>query len=340
MIPHNYENHCKSANPSMQLPNLEETYHPGAALDLYAWQFPAPPTSTRRAYDAPPTPTQLSERYNKSITERVALPSTPPTVSITLEKRLDSSMCRVPHVWTARVQGSSSPVGTTTTTTTHTTYPPLLVAKIYDPVFFDDDETEWDDPFFLRDLAISCEVEAYRRLGPLQGTGVPRFYGFFAAALPGQHGRTVYIVLLEEVPGRDLRAVVPPEVAKDVCIKHKNAIIDAAFRVFFDVLACGVDQQDMQPRNVMLRPQKHVSLLVSGARFSRFCDTKECVLALEVDCDELDMVMVDFEVVGFKEPDTSFSERASCADGTYKQRKTNISDKLARGYVWIKYKGT
>lgn len=52
-------------------------------------------------------------------------------------------------------------------TTACTTYPPLLVAKIYDPVFFDDEDTEWDDPFVLRDLSVSCEVEAYRRLGPL-----------------------------------------------------------------------------------------------------------------------------------------------------------------------------
>ena len=143
----------------MHPPTLEETYHPGAALDLYSWQLPAPPTSTRRVFG--PTPTQLSERYNKSIAERVALPSTPPAVSITLEKRLDSSMRRVPHVWTARVvQDSSSHAGamTTTTTTTHTTYPPQLVAKIYDPVFFDDDETWNQDPFVLRDLNVYSEV--------------------------------------------------------------------------------------------------------------------------------------------------------------------------------------
>src|SRR6266849_4514139 len=198
-------------------------------------------------------------------------------------------MCRVPRVWTARVQGSSSQVGATTTT--HATYPPQLVAKIYDPVFFDDDETQCDDPFVLGDLSISCEVVSYRRLGPLKGTKVPRFYGYFAAALPGQHDRTVYIILLEEVSGRDLRAVVPPDVAGNVCAKHKNVII-AALRLFFDILACGVDQQDMQPRNVILRPQNHVSLSVSG---TRFCDTKECLLALEVDCDELQMVMVNFE---------------------------------------------
>jgi hypothetical protein len=286
------------------MPNLEETYHPGAALDLYSWQLPAPPTNTRRTYeDGPPVPTQLSDRYNKSIAERIALPSAPPAVSIVLEKRLDSSMCGVAHVWTARVQGSgSSPEGAT-----HTTYPPQLVAKIYDPVFFDDDETMWDDPFVLRDLTISCEVEAYRRLGPLQGTEVPRFHGYFAAAVPAQQGRTVYIVLLERVPGRDLRVIVPPDVTENVCAKHKDAIIDATLRLFFNVLAYGVDQQDMQPRNVILRPQKHVSLSVSG---TRFCDTKECMLALEVDCDDLHLVMVDFQMVDFEEPNTSFSEQA------------------------------
>ena len=290
------------------MPNLEETYHPGTALGLYAWRLPAPPTSTfRTTYkDGPPVPTQCSERYNKSIAERVALPSTPPAVSIILEKRLDSSMWRVPHVWTARVQGNSSHAGVTMTTT-HATYPPHLVAKIYDPVFFDDDDTRYDDPFVLRDLTVSCEVEAYRRLGPLQGTKVPRFYGSFVAALPAQHNRTIYILLLEEVPGRDLRAIVPSDVTENVCAKHKDAIIDASLRLFFDILACGVDQRDMQPRNVILRPQKRVLLSASG---TRFCDTVGCMLALAVDCDDLHVVMVDFEMVDFEEPDSSFSVQA------------------------------
>ena len=147
-------------------------------------------------------------------------------------------MRRVPHVWTARVHGSSSHAGATATT--HTTYSPLPVAKIY-------------DPFFLRNLGISCEVEAYRRLGSLQGTKVSRFYGYFAAAVPAEHGRTVYIILLEEVPGRDLRVIVPSDVTEDVWAKHKGAIINAVLHLYFDILACGVDQQDMQSRNVILR---------------------------------------------------------------------------------------
>jgi hypothetical protein len=213
-------------------------------------------------------------------------------------------MCHVPHVWAVRVQSSSLDAGVTTTTmtTTHTTDPPQLMAKIYDPVLFEDDETQWDDPFVLHDLAVSCEVEAYQRLGPLQGTKVPRFYGYFAAAVPAQQGRTVYIILLEEVPGRDLRAIVLPDVTENVC-----AIIDAALRLALDILACGVNQQDLQPRNVILRPQQHVLQTISG---TRFCETKECLLVLGVDCDGLHMVMVDFEMVDFEEPDASFSEEA------------------------------
>lgn len=136
---------------------------------------------------------------------------------------------------------------------------------------------------------------------------MPRFYGYFAAALPAHRGRTVYIILLEEVPGRDLRVIVPPDVTEIVCAKHKNAIIDAVLRLYFDILACGIDQQDMKSRNVILRPQKHESLSVSE---TRFCDTKECLLALEVDCDVLHLVMVDFETVDSEEPNTSFSEHA------------------------------
>ncbi len=187
----------------------------------------------------------------------------------------------------------------------------MAKTRIYDPVFFDDDETQWNDPFVVRDFSVSsAEVEAYRRLGPLQGTEV-QYRGsavIFAAAIPAQHGRTVYIILLEEVPaGRDLRVVVPPDVTENVCAKHKDAIIDATLHLHFDILACGVDQQDMQSRNVILRPQKHVSLSVSG---TRFCETKECLLALEVDCDDLHMAMVDFEMVEIQEPNTSFGEQA------------------------------
>ena len=277
------------------LPVLEDTYHTGVTLKLYVWPTPARPENIRCSYKGAPPLTEFSDRYNTSITQRITLPSTPPNVSITLEQRFFSSMHRVPHVWSAHVQDSSSPAGST-----EATYPPQLVAKIFDPVFFDYDAL-YAHPFILRDLSVSCEVEAYQRLKYLQGKRVPRFYGHFVAPLPSQDGRTVNVLLLEHIQGTDLRILVPPNTAENVCHRHKDAIIDAALRVFFDILACGVKQTDVQPRNVILRPQK----LVSG---TQYCATLECPLRLEIDCNDLHMVMVDFEVVVFREPDTSFSE--------------------------------
>ena len=278
----------------MPLPTLEGTYHTGVALKLYAWPTLARPEDKWCSYNGAPLLTEVSDRYNTSITQRNTLPSTPPNVSITLEQRLLCSTHRVPHVWSAHVQDSSSPAGLT-----ETTYPPQLVAKIFDPVFFGD--AEYADPFILRDLSVSCEVEAYQRLECLQGKRVPRFYGHFVAPLPFQGGRTIDVLLLEHIQGTDLHILVPSNTAENVCHRHKDAIIDAAFRVFFDILACGVKQTDMQPRNVILRPQQ----LVSG---TQYCATLECPLRLEIGCNDLDMVMVDFEGVDFQEPDTSFSE--------------------------------
>jgi hypothetical protein len=288
------------------IPTVEGTYHAGAALDLYAWRPPARPNgpwSQHGQYEDPKLRmTQHTDRYNKSISERFALPSTPPDVSITLEKRISLSMRRVPHVWSARIHNGSPNAGTTTDLTT---YPPLLIAKIFDPVFFDDDEAEWSDPFALRDLGVSYEAETYERLISLQGTKVPRFYGHFVTPLLSQDGRMVNVILLEQVPGIDLRTLVPDEVTEKLCLKHKDAIIDAALCLFFDVLARGVFQRDMQPRNIILRPQQG---LVSG---TQYCTTSECPLYVKVACSDLDMVMVDFELVEFKEPEESLSEQSA-----------------------------
>ena len=287
-------------------PTVEGTYHAGAAFDLHLWRPPARPNGPwsqhGRYDDGEDRMTQHADRYKKSIAERSTLPSTPPDVSITLEERFSLSMCRVPHVWSARVQSGSPNAGTTTGLTM---YPPLLIAKIFDPVFFDDNEAMWFDPFALRDRCLSYEVETYERLMSLQGTKVPRFYGHYVAPHASQDGRTVNVILLEHIEGTDLRTLVPDEVTEKLCLKHKDALIDAALRLFFDVLARGVTQIDMQPRNVILRPQQEQ---VPG---KEYCTTSECPLYLKVACNGLDMAMVDFEQVEFKEPDESLSEEST-----------------------------
>ncbi|KAK0452888.1 uncharacterized protein EV420DRAFT_1337034, partial [Desarmillaria tabescens] len=128
-----------------------------------------------------------------------------------------------------------------------------MVAKIYDPVYFDSEEAEYFDPFILLDLYVSRETHAYQHLKSLYSIKVPHFYGHFIAPLPAQRNRTVNVILLEYIQGRDIRDLVPREKSGALCSTHKDALIDAALRLYFDIYALGVEQVDMQPRNMILR---------------------------------------------------------------------------------------
>ncbi|KAK0450284.1 uncharacterized protein EV420DRAFT_1646522 [Desarmillaria tabescens] len=275
---------------STEVPSLKSTYYAGASLQLYSHAPPERPANERCSYQKDALRMiRIEDRLNTFIARRVPIPSIPANVSIILDKRLLSSTRRIPHVWTAHVQDSSP----------NTRYPPTIVAKIYDPVYFDSGEAEFFDPFALRDLTVSRETEAYRRLRHLQGTKIPRFYGHFVAPLPTQGERTVNVLLLEYIHGRDLRDLVPQEKAEMLCSLHKNALIDAVLRLHFGICALGVVQNDMQPRNMILR--------CARCRDAPFCSTEGCPLLSEADCEDMQMVMVDFEVVNFGEPDSEIS---------------------------------
>ncbi|KAF9449234.1 hypothetical protein P691DRAFT_728320 [Macrolepiota fuliginosa MF-IS2] len=262
---------------------LEETYYAGETLHLYPLPPPVLVTDRWCAYSDSSPLIEIVDRYDKSIEERIILPSTTPDTSITLEERLDSSFHNIPHVWTVLVEGTSKPP-----------FPSRLVAKIYDPVWFGD--AEWFDPFKLRNRSVSQEVESYHRFEALQGTKVPRFYGHFVTSLPSQCNRTVNVILMEYVHGRDLRNLVPSDNARLVCDMHKDVVIEAVLNLSWDAYTYGVDLFDLQPRNVILRPPKQ-------GHEKQYCNSDECPLRLEVDPGGLQMVMVDFENVEFQQPD-------------------------------------
>ncbi|SJL14599.1 uncharacterized protein ARMOST_18062 [Armillaria ostoyae] len=264
---------------SKAVPSLESTYFSGASLQPYPRLPPDYPENDWGAY---------AEARSVPIPPRTA------NVSIILDKRLLYSTRRISHVWTAHVHNPLP----------NATYPSTVVAKIYDPIYFDSGEAEYFDPFSFLDLYVSKETQAYQRLQRLYGTKVPRFYGHFVAPLPTQHDRTVNVVLLEYIHGRDIRDLVPREREDALCSTHNHALIDAALRLYFDVLALGVEQNDMQPRNVILRPRR---------QDGPFCSTEGCPLLDEADCKYMQMAMVDFEVVEFREPDGQFSDPVSQA---------------------------
>ncbi len=272
---------------SKAVPSLESTYFSGALLQLYSHPPPDCPENDQGFYEEDAfIMTRIADRLDASLARSVPIPPRTASLSIVLDKRLVCSTQRISHVWTAHVHNPSP----------NATYPSTMVAKIYDPVYFG--EAEFFDPFTLLDLSVSQETQAYQRLQSVYGVKVPRFYGHFVAPLPSQHNRTINIILLEYIHGRDIRDLAPREKVAALCPTHKDTLIDAALRLYFDIYALGVEQKDMQPRNVILRPRR---------KHGPFCSTHGCPLRYEVDCKDMQMVMVDFEVAEFPDPDSQFS---------------------------------
>ena len=102
--------------------------------------------------------------------------------------------------------------------------------------------------------------------------------GHFLTSLPTQQNRTINAILLEYVEGTDLRLLVPRE-ESDARL-HKDAVIEAALRLLFEIYALGVHQTNMQPRNVISRPQKEESR-------TEYCTTPECPLYLKANYRDL-----------------------------------------------------
>ena len=264
-----------------ETPLLTQTYHTGTTLQLYKHPVPdRPGLHTLWIPFDQPIP-DVNDRYAKSVAERITLPSTPPDVTITLTNELSTGRA---CVWTAvehKSSAASSPDATP------------IIAKIFDPVFFGTHREDDTNAFAVCDFSVSKEVESYDRLKPFQGTKIPRFYGHFIAPLPSQHNRTISIILLEYVEGRDLRRLVPEDVADKVCNVHKEAIVDAVINLHLDLLDYGgVFLTDLRPRNVLLKIPK-----VSTGH--QYCIMPQCPLRLVADCNNLDMIMIDLENVRY-----------------------------------------
>ncbi|KAK0481324.1 hypothetical protein IW261DRAFT_1562610 [Armillaria novae-zelandiae] len=264
---------------STTVPSLESTYFSGTLLQLYSQPPPDCPENTEAFYEENAfIMTEIADRLDASIARSVPVPPRSLNVSIVLDKRLLCSTRRITHVWTTHVQNSSSKATS-------------------DPVYFG--EVDVFDPFVLLDSSVSLEPQSYQRLQSLYGAKVPRFYGHFVAPLPSQRNRTVNVVLMEYIHGRDIRDLATQEKAGALCPTHKDTLIDAALRLYFGIYALGVEQRDMQPRNVILRPRR---------KDGPFCSTTGCPLRYEADCKDMQMTMVDFEWVKFRNPDGQFSD--------------------------------
>ncbi|KAK7455290.1 hypothetical protein VKT23_011163 [Stygiomarasmius scandens] len=284
---------------SSSIPSLETTYSAGATvLKLYKCKAPDPPPDGDCSYkEGERLMSSVTDLFSTSVSRRLHISSKSPDVSITLKSRISRSHNRLPHVWTAQVQPNPE--------STIPSIPELVVAKIFDPVYIsEEDRDSLDSPFSVRDLCVWKEVTAYQMLESLQGKTVPRFYGHFIASLgPSHQHRTVNVLLLEYIQGKDLCGIVPPDeesVAK-ICGEHLDGLITAVLKCHISLCDLGVITLDNVPRNVLLR---------SPSERKPHCNQEECPLRFETGCnpDDIPLVMFDFEQVQFIEPAPSPEE--------------------------------
>ncbi|KAJ7159941.1 hypothetical protein C8R43DRAFT_993939 [Mycena crocata] len=195
-----------------------------------------------------------------------------------------------------------------------------LVARIYDPLYYDDCAT---NRFAIIKRSVAIENEAYRILQDYQGTSVPHFCGVFVAEILGcPQPRYVYVVLLEYIPGNDLRDLmtnqpnISPEhsaLMKDpakTCPEHRVALIDAAARLLYIFFPLGIIPDDMAERNIVLR-------IPSTESTEDFCDFELCPWQRKIHIDLTfprttpehpyapHMWMIDFEYTKFLEKERS-----------------------------------
>ena len=102
-----------------------------------------------------------------------------------------------------------------------------LVAKVYDPLYFHDDDGHIN-AFSCVDKHYTHEVHAYHTLAEVQGTFIPRFYGSFSLDIPCQNSakRTVRLILIEYIPGLAMSQVNATRYPQDIRQQIMKAVVE------------------------------------------------------------------------------------------------------------------
>lgn len=151
-----------------------------------------------------------------------------------------------------------------------------LVAKAYDPLYFNDDDG-YLNPFLCVDRHDTHEARAYEVLSDLQNHMIPKFYGSFSLGIPvdPSRARTVRLILIEHVPGLSMQAAIPSDYSQPVRQQIMKSVVD------FDSLVYERDilLTDLRPSNIILVENGHfdeqrrlIFVDFGGAVFGRIRD--------------------------------------------------------------------
>ena len=208
---------------------------------------PPPPTKGSRAL----TRDTAKERASKHPVERCLLH--PPLRGGSIA----STVIRLKILETIRVEDGQNAQLVVVQASSHITpnnsnAPPsdrCLVAKFYDPLYFDHEQDD-ADPFLCTDYYYTHEVAAYKALDPLQGTIIPKYYGSYTCELPilGGNQRSVRLILMEAVKGNSMQHLKPTDFSQSERQNIMKAIIDAESSLYSHDVSHG----DLHPRNILV----------------------------------------------------------------------------------------
>ena len=141
-----------------------------------------------------------------------------------------------------------------------------IVAKIYDPLYF------YDDDGYVNSLACvdkhyTHEAGIYAALSDLQGSMIPRYYGSFSIDIPIDSStmRSVRLILIELIPGLSMRDLDPSEFSREERQSIMKSLVDFETLLYTrDIL-----WSDTHPRNVILADGRALFIDFGDALFGR-----------------------------------------------------------------------
>ena len=238
--------------PSKTLPKPPHPYKTG-------WRFKAhihsPPEPTPVVYDCCTSDRRgRAERYQVSPIERCQrhppLPGLTGTGTLELEiqKLLQTGDGYQTQVFTVTLCGSS---GFQSDYEWEIPSQTELVAKVFDPLYFNDDGG-YLDPFRCMDKFYTHAAGAFRALLDFQGRGIPCYYGSYSICLPLPDTpdvcREVRMILMEFIPGAPMSQFRPDQLSQPIRQKILYTILDLESHIYEK----DISLIDLAPRNVML----------------------------------------------------------------------------------------
>lgn len=125
-----------------------------------------------------------------------------------------------------------------------------LVAKIYDPLYFDHEQDD-ADPFLCVDRDYSHETAAYQVLSPLQGGIIPKYYGSFTIEIRAgaRAFRYVRLILIEFVPAPSMQQL---KTSGNLSQEDRQTIMKAVIDAESLIYTHNILHKDIRSANILV----------------------------------------------------------------------------------------